>query len=575
MKRNTRLTRTILGTSLLASCSLALGASATAGDISGVVIGPDGRPASGVNVVIDDLLKGAQTDRDGTYQIEDVVPGEHEIRFSSWTLATTDLQVTVPEQGDLDEANVTMGANLALQRAAQAYVAPEPAHLAQKHAFLSSLTAAPDRQQPNIVVILFDDLGFGDLSSFGNQLIDTPHIDGWGREGMTLTSFYSASPVCTPSRAGLLTGRYPTRSHAANHVFFPVEHFMATIRAAYGYANALPRDEILIPEMLGRFGYVTGAFGKWHLGDPLGHRPNDFGFDRYYGVLHSNDMLPLDMWSDREVAIETAENGQADLTRRFTDEAIAFIRDNRDGPFFAYIPYTAPHLPHVPPEERRGTSEGGTYGDVIEDLDANVGRIRTTLEELGIAEDTLVIITSDNGGDWGGSAGELRGRKGQTWEGGQRVPAFVIWPGRIEAGSTNDSMAMNIDLLPTFASIVGLELPQDRIIDGRSMASILWGDGSAAHDYLYYVTNMSGEYQAVRDADYKYRDVISQQSPFNPTGDTEFYAATPSLYAFDGDHEAHDVSARHPEVRERLQQALTAWRLMIETNPRGWLTQAD
>lgn len=555
---------------LMAGCALALATSATAGDVSGTVTGPDGRPMPGVEVVFDSLLKGARTDRDGHFTIPEVAPGEHELRFAAMMLAPQQLKVTIPDTGDVVIPDVALQPHLELGKAAARYAAPVPTHLSQKRAYLASLKPGKDGSTPNIVVILFDDLGFGDLSSFGNRLIKTPRIDGWGSEGMRLTSFYSASPVCTPSRAGLLTGRYPTRSHSANHVYFPTGHFMETIRAAAGFANALPRDEIMIPEMLRRAGYATGAFGKWHLGDTAGHRPNDFGFDRYYGVLYSNDMQPLDMWSDEQVAISAKDNVQERLTERIADAAIDFIRGHQDRPFFAYIPFTAPHLPHVAPEGRRGTSDGGTYGDVIEDLDMHVGRIRDTLAELALDDNTLVIITSDNGGDWGGSAGDLRGRKGQTFDGGQRVPAYVIWPGNIAAGSQSDAMSMNIDLLPTFAEITGLPLPDDRTIDGRSMVPMLRGGDSSPHDYLYYVTNMSGEYRAVRDARFKFRDAIAMRSPFTPTGSIEFYGQIPSLYDMANDSEAHDVSARHPEDRERLEERLNAWREETASNPRGW-----
>jgi arylsulfatase A-like enzyme len=486
-------------------------------------------------------------------------------------MATQWLTAEVPERGSVT-LQVRLAPNPELQRAAERYTPPTPVHLAQKKAYLESI-AARNAGRPNIVVIFFDDLGYGDLSSFGNSLIKTPRIDALGARGMKLTAFYSGSPVCTPSRAALLTGRYPTRSHTANHVFFPSSHWMVPLRRTQNYANAIPADEIMIPEVLRAAGYETGMFGKWHLGDRSGHLPGDFGFGTYFGVLHSNDMQPLAMWRNREIETPSAEVEQATLTERFTDEAISFIRANRDRPFFAYVPYTAPHLPHVPHPDHTGVSEGGKYGDVIEDLDRNVGRIVDTLDELGLSEDTLIVVTSDNGGDWGGSPGPLRGQKGQTWDGGQRVPAFVIWPERIAAGSENRSMAMNIDLLPTILGILGIDPPADRIVDGRSMAPILWGNGQTPHDYLYYVTAMSGEFQAIRSERFKYRRVVAQKSHMSPLGSSEFYMATPALYRMDEYNEAHDVSLKHPEVAAQLAAQLDAWIEANERNPRGWLNR--
>lgn len=552
--------------------SLLLTSPTQAGDVVGTVTAPDGSPVAGVPVEIGDLFVGTATGPDGSFTIPDVPAGEYRVdiapRFLQM-LGRTSRLVSVPEEGRVDLA-VRLEANAAARAAAADYSPPAEPHLAQKASFLASIATA-SADAPNVIVILFDDLGYGDLSSYGNRLLDTPNIDRWGARGMRLDAFYASSPVCTPSRAGLLTGRYPSRSLSANHVFFPDGHPVTTVRHAMGLANALPRDEILLPEMLRAAGYATGIFGKWHLGDAEGHQPQDFGFDRWFGVLHSNDMQPLHMFSDGRIETSAEDVAQETLTQRFTDEALRFISDNRNRPFFAYIPYTAPHLPHVPTDDRRGTSDGGIYGDVIEDLDHHVGRIAAALQEMGLAENTLVIITSDNGGDWGGSAGALRGRKGDTWEGGQRVPFFAIWPGHIAPGSTSDAMAMNIDILPTLAELAGVDLPGDRVIDGQGLGPLLWGDGSSQHEYLYYLTYASGEFHAVRDAEFKYRPVLAQQSFFAPTGDLEFYMASNALYDMGRDNEAHDVTARHPERAATLAAQLAAWREAHEANPRGWM----
>ncbi len=558
---------------LVIGAALLLSAPALAGDVSGVITGPGGAPIPGMPVEFPDVLRGDVTGADGSFSIADVPAGEQRMEIGNYFFASSDVTVHVPEHGEVF-VEMEAGPNMALQRAAAAYVPPEPTHLPQKQAFLAGIGPAPE-DAPNVVVIFFDDLGYGDLSSFGNRLIDTPHIDGWGAAGMTLTQFYSAHPVCTPSRAGLMTGRYPSRALAANHVFFPSGHPLETMRQAAGYTNALPRDEILLSEMLGAAGYATGIFGKWHLGDYDGHRPAQFGFSRSYGILYSNDMFPLPMWADDEIVIADGEVEQGTLSERFTDEAVDFIRANADGRFFAYIPYTAPHLPHVPHPDHAGVSDGGTYGDVIEELDRNVGRVRAVLDELGIAEDTLVIITSDNGGDWGGSAGPLRGRKAETWDGGMRVPFFAIWPGHIAPGTSSEAMAMNIDIVPTVARLAGISLPADRVIDGADLAPLLWGEGGPeggqVHDYLYYLTAMSGEFQAVRSQDYKYRAVLAQRSFFAPTGAVEFYMASDSLYDLANDNEAHDVTARHPQTAAELAAQLEEWRAQNAANPRGWI----
>jgi arylsulfatase A-like enzyme len=281
-------------------------------------------------------------------------------------------------------------------------------------------------------------------------------------------------------------------------------------------------------------------------------------------------MSPLALYRGAQIETSPENVDQRTLTRRFTDEAVAFIRSNARRPFFAYVPYTAPHVPHSPHPDHEGVSEGGGYGDVVEDLDANVGRIARTLDELGLAQSTIVIVTSDNGADYGGSAGALRGRKGETFEGGVRVPAFVIWPGKTQAGTESGEMCMNIDLFPTLLGALGITPPDDRIIDGRDIAATLAKQAPSPHEYLYYVTSMSGEYQAVRSRDYKYHMVVAEKSPFNPTGASVPHAARSSLFRIDGDNESHDVSLRHPQAAKTLAEELERFRAESQRNPRGW-----
>jgi len=558
-----------------AAAALLIGGQAGAGEVTGRIVGPSGRPVAGARVAIDDILRGAVSGPDGGYRISDVPAGDYEVVSASFGLATARQQVVVPATGAV-EASFAMAPNTALAQAAKGYAPPQPERLEQKAAYLERIAAARPADRPNVVVVLFDDLGYGDLSSYGNRLIKTPNIDALAGRGATLSQFYSSSPVCTPSRAGLLTGRYPTRSHAANHVFFPTNSPIAGLRRAMGYANEIPRDEILLPEVLSKAGYATGAFGKWHLGDTEGHRPTDLGFSTYFGVPYSNDMAPLPMLRDTAVDTPPEKVDQATLTERFTDEAVAFMRANAERPFFLYLPYTAPHLPHHPNPRHAGVSEGGPYGDVIEDLDANVGRIVRTLDELGLSKNTILIVTSDNGGDYGGSAGQLRGRKGETFEGGMRVPAFVVWPGKVQPGAKSDEMAMNIDILPTVLSAVGLPLPPDRVIDGRDIAPMLAGKAASPHDHLFYVTAWTGQYEAVRDRSFKYRDRTQKPSanPFYPAVSPLGSFADPALYRLDLDNESHDVSLKHPQAAAQLMGELARFRDELARNPRGWIEPA-
>jgi arylsulfatase A len=349
---------------------------------------------------------------------------------------------------------------------------------------------------PNVVIFFTDDQGYGDLSCFGNPTIHTPHIDSLAAEGAKLTEFYVASPVCSPSRAALLTGCYPKRVGMQKHVIFP------------GYDYGLHSDEVTIAEMLKPSGYSTGMFGKWHLGHRPGLLPLDQGFDRFFGVPYSNDMsqfhrkvgtkydLHLPLIRDRDV-IEW-EPDQRELTRNCTLAALEFIDEAKEGPFFLYMPFSMPHIPIYTSKEFQGRSPRGAYGDVIEEIDWSVGQVLERLEKHGLTKDTLVIFTSDNGPwlqykDYGGSAGPLRGGKGTNWEGGQRVPCVVRWPGVIPAGSLRRELLTTMDLFPTIAAWVGASTENLGRIDGRDVGSILQGAEPSRFDpsestFLYYTS---------------------------------------------------------------------------------------
>ncbi|MEM9381938.1 MAG: sulfatase [Planctomycetota bacterium] len=352
-------------------------------------------------------------------------------------------------------------------------------------------SAAQEGRPPNIVLVLTDDQGYGDLSCHGHPTIHTPALDALAAQGLRATQFYVASPVCSPSRAALLTGCYPKRVGMHEHVVFPPDD------------HGLHTDEETLADLLRAAGYRTGCFGKWHLGHRPGLLPTDQGFDVYAGVPYSNDMsqyhrkpdakyrfrLP---WMVGDEVVEW-EPDQRLLTERQTDAAIAFLEEDSAAPFFAYVAYSMPHIPIYASAAYEGRSTAGIYGDVIEEIDGNVGRLCAALERRGVADDTIVIFTSDNGpwlqyGDRGGSAGPLRGGKGTNWEGGQRVPFVLRWPARIAPGRVVHDVVTTLDVAPTLAALAGASAPK-RAIDGRDVSAVLFGETSQdAPPFLYYTS---------------------------------------------------------------------------------------
>lgn len=430
----------------------------------------------------------------------------------------------------------------------------------------AAIQAADAPTRPNFVLILMDDMGYGDIAPFHAATKNrTPNLDRMAREGMKLTSFY-ACPVCTPSRAQFLTGCYAKRVSLPN-VLFPA--------ARVGLSD----KEHTLAGLLKKQGYATMCIGKWHLGDQPEFLPTRRGFDHYFGIPYSNDMggkrdeftkanagnryPPLPLVREDKV-IETLKPADQDrLTQRYTDEAVKFLREHKDKPFFLYLAHTAVHVPLHPGKPFRGKSANGAYGDWVEEADASTGRVLDALRELHLDKNTLVIFTSDNG-PWltqskkGGSAGPLRGGKFSTFEGGMREPTIAWWPGRVPAASVCDAVTANIDVLPTFVKLAGGKVSDEPKIDGADMSAILLGQtkDSPREAHYYFSGN---RLEAVRSGPWKL--AIAPQNEYNgkPKKKTEETKPfTPKLYNLDRDiGETTDVSVEHPDIVKRL-QALVA-----------------
>ncbi|MGI8907020.1 MAG: sulfatase family protein [Candidatus Sumerlaeaceae bacterium] len=417
----------------------------------------------------------------------------------------------------------------------------------------SSALAVP----PNVILILADDLGYNDIGCYGQKRIRTPNLDRMAQEGMRFTDFYVASSLCSPSRAALLTGCYAQRiglgvcSREQNgkvvpwHVLYP--------RSLQG----LNPGEITIAEILKTVGYATACVGKWHLGDHPQFLPTRQGFDSYFGIPYSNDMKPLVYLRGDEVIEPQVK--QETVTERYTEEAIRFITEKKDAPFFLYLAHNAPHTPLFVSERFRGHSPGGLYGDVVESLDWSIGEIFAALKRLAIDERTLVIFMSDNGpwlvrGENGGSATPLRNGKGSTYEGGMRVPFIVRWPGTVPASSVCGELATAMDLLPTIARIAGTAAPTNRKLDGKDILALIKGDVGARspHEQLLYY--FMDELQAIRSGPWKMKleTTVANDSHYQPYGDRE--STVPRcLYNLETDPgEQKTVLKDHPEVERRL-----------------------
>ncbi|MFC7335686.1 sulfatase [Haloferula chungangensis] len=443
------------------------------------------------------------------------------------------------------------------------------------HLALCFLTTLPAlARDPNVILIFTDDQGYNDLSCFGSETIKTPHIDALAEKGLRLTDFHVPSPVCSPSRAGLLTGCYPKRVGMHQHVLFP--------KSTYG----LNPEELTIADHLKANGYATACIGKWHLGHLPKFLPRANGFDFYFGIPYSNDMnhpanqkrpkLPSDeLWADQKTAVTLWNTplirneeiievpvDQQTITRRYTDEAIQFITSNKDRPFFLYLPHSMPHIPLYVPDDAYDSDPANAYKCVIEHIDAETGRLTRTLKELGLEDDTIIIYTTDNG-PWlkfknhGGSAKPLRDGKGTTFEGGQRVPFIISWPGHIPAGGKSDELTSSLDLFPTIASLTGKPLKPAKKIDGIDISKVLTaGEESPRDEFLHYTS--SGELDGLRQGDWKL--LLRKKGAGKPQ--VQLYDLSKDI------GERTNLASKYPEKVTTLQKRMTELDAEITTNAR-------
>ena len=429
---------------------------------------------------------------------------------------------------------------------------------------------------PNIILLLADDQGWGDVGVYGAEGYATPHLDRLAAEGVRFTSFYAPEAACSPTRAAIMTGSYPVRV-GIPHVLSP--------RSQRG----LNPEEVTVAEVLRARGYATAAIGKWHLGDHPAFLPTSQGFDSYFGIPYSNDMSPApannpragaNQWYPalpllRDTTVVEREPDQTTLTRRYTEDAVAFMTGHADQPFFLYVAYSFPHVPLWASERFAGSSAQGLYGDVIQEIDWSVGEIVATLERLGLTERTLVAFTSDNGpwlvfGNHAGSAGPFREGKATTFEGGHRVPAIFRWPGRIPADRVTDILATGMDFLPTFARLAEAPVPTDRVIDGHDLWPVLSGerDSTAYDHFLFY---RGGQLQAVRRGRWKLHvpHTYPSMAGGEPGRDGQLGRETRgnialALFDLEADPgETMDLAADHPEIVAALLRHIEAGRADI------------
>ena len=430
---------------------------------------------------------------------------------------------------------------------------------------------AEQATKPNIIVILADDLGYGELGCYGHPRFKTPNIDRLAAEGVWFTQFNTPMPFCAPTRAALLTGRYPLRCGLSTNP--------APDEGPQADAVALPKSEITLAQVFKGAGYATAMVGKWHLGHQSPEQlPTHRGFDEYLGILYSNDMRPVRL-IDGEKPVEYPLV-QATLTRRYTERALRFIEGHQNAPFFLYLAHAMPHKPLACSEAFYKKSGAGLYGDVLAELDWSVGQVLAKLKELGLDRRTLVLFTSDNGPWFGGSTAGLRGMKSTTWEGGYRVPCIARWPGRIRGGNVCGASAVTMDLFATALAAAEIQPPQDRVIDGKDLLPLLSGKVREVHDVIFgqqgprlaTVRDRRWKLHLLAPADTRPPETTSRWvDPRGPDGKTilapnEQYQPSDypgirtgdlpramSLFDLQNDPaEQHDVAALHADVVARL-----------------------
>lgn len=411
---------------------------------------------------------------------------------------------------------------------------------------------------PNFIIVFADDLGYGDLGCYGAEKIKTPHLDRMAAEGIRFTDFYACAPACTPSRAGLLTGQYPIRL-GLTAVLFP------------NSKQGLEPTTYTISRLLKERGYATACIGKWHLGHLPEFLPTRHGFDSYFGIPYSNDMdnalrkyPPTPLMRNEKIIEQPVD--QDTLTLRYTEEAVRFIEQHHQQPFFLYLPHTMPHVPLHVSNAFRGHSERGLYGDVIEEMDWGMGEIIKTLDTYGIASNTLVIFSSDNGpwlryGDHGGSAGILRNGKGSTFEGGMRVPCIMRMPKLIAPGRVERTVASTLDLLPTLCELAGIPLPEGQTLDGHSLYPVLAGSGPKGNEEFYYFNN--AQLEAYRAGKWKLK------APFDGIIQGEKVTHPLLLFDLDADPgEQNNLAEMHPEVVAQMEATMHHFWQSLQPLPR-------
>ncbi len=415
--------------------------------------------------------------------------------------------------------------------------------------------------RPNFIIILADDLGYGDLSCYGNGEYQTPHLDRLAREGLRFTDFHSSGPVCSPTRAGLLTGRYQQRSGIPGVI---------NADPAQNRHHGLHPHEITFSRLLKQAGYRTGIFGKWHLGYHRKFNPVHHGFDRFRGYVsgnidylsHYDRMGIADWWENLE---QVEEEGYS--THLITRHAVMFIEKNRDRPFCLYVAHEAPHGPYQGPSDKPSRAAGKivsakqvsehiqpAYREMVQEMDKGIGELVATVNRLKLEEKTFIFFFSDNGANKNGKNGPLRGWKGSVWEGGHRVPAIAWWPGRMQAGGVTGEPAISIDLLPTMLELAGVPLPEGHHLDGRNLLPVLLEGKSLGRRTLFW--DYAGN-QAVRDGAWKL--VVEGRGTTN-RGEKKARFPSLSLFHLDRDlREQKDLASQQPERVESLRKALRAW----------------